>query len=181
MAVTSQDYARQLRALLPQGRLWQFRPDAVFLQLLAGIAETFYRLHVRCAALARETDPRTTSELLPEWESTVGLPDGCIPVGSTTEQRRAAVVARFTATGGASAAYFEAVAARYGYTVTVTNVGLHAWRISTPLSVGIVHAKAGRSRAGDAIRSFSNSQLECLFDRIKPAHTVLNFAYGVSP
>jgi len=181
MAVSAADYARQLRALLPRGPLWQFEVSSTFLRVLEGLAETFARLHLRAEDLLKEADPRSTTELLTEWEETVGLPDGCVPEGGSTEQRRAAVVARLTATGGASAAYFEAVAARYGYSVTVENVGLHAWRISTAEMTGIVHAKAGLSRAGDPIRSFGNEQLECLFSRIKPAHTVLTFAYGVTP
>lgn len=144
-----------------------------------------------------EADPRTTAELLADWERVVGLPDPCVAaagVKQSTTQRRAAVVARLTMQGGQAPAYYVALAARLGYTVTVTEyrpfrAGIsragdaltngpwaHAWRINAPATT-VTPFRAGQGSAGDPLNSWGNTVLECVLTRFKPAHTVLLFAY----
>jgi uncharacterized protein YmfQ (DUF2313 family) len=178
MAVTAEYYRAQLFQLRPPGPVWNWTVGGVLWNLALAIADGLVRLHLRIERLYLEADPRSTSELLPEWEATVGLPDGCIPGGGSTEQRRAAVNARLLALGGASESYFIGLAAAYGYTVTITYPAQHHWRVHSPSAVSITTFKAGRSRANDPLRSWGNQQLECLLNRVKPAHTVLEFAYG---
>lgn len=178
MAVTAAAYAAQLLALLPQGAAWRRAPGSVLSQLMTAIGEEFARLDARAESLLAEADPRSTAELLPEWETTAGLPDPCVDVPQTVEQRRAALLARLLATGGASRAYFIAVAAAHGYTVTIDEPALHTWRITASVSTAIVPFRAGLSTAGEPLRAFGDDALECLFNRIKPAHTAVLFAYA---
>jgi len=42
--------------------------------------------------LVSELNPYSTTELLPEWERAVGLPDSCFLSGRSIEERRADVV-----------------------------------------------------------------------------------------
>lgn len=180
MALTGASYAHQLLQLLPRGPLWQINPSGDFAGLLRAIGESLARSHGAIERLLLEADPRTTGDLLAEWEAACGLPDGCIPGGGTTEQRRAAVVARLIATGGANAAYFIALAATYGYTLTVDELATNQVRFNSDLMVAVTPFRAGLSHAGEPLRAYGNDQLDCLIDRIKPAHVVATIAYPES-
>ncbi|MCX7071224.1 MAG: DUF2313 domain-containing protein [Gammaproteobacteria bacterium] len=176
--MTAADYAAQLAALLPLGNAWRAGPDTLLGRLLLALGTELARVHARANTLRLEADPRSTIELLSEWEAIAGLPDPCVNVAQTVDQRRAALVARLVGTGGASRAYFISVAAAYGYTVTVEEPASHTWRLRSAEVVGVTRFRAGLSTAGDPLASFGNEAFECLFNRIKPAHTALLFAYG---
>ena len=177
---TAEQYAQQLYLLLPTGVAWQQRLGSVLRSLLLAIADSLARIHNKLVGLPIEADPRTTAELLDEWEATVGLPDDCITDRTlSTSERRAAVVARLVALGGASRQYFVDVAASFGYTVTITEPSLHQWQVNSEEDNVITYFRIGESTMGDSLGEFGNEQLECLLTRIKPSHTELLFAYGV--
>jgi uncharacterized protein YmfQ (DUF2313 family) len=176
--VTSNQYLDQLKRLAPPGRLWAIPVGSLIEKVFLAIADGLARAQTLLETLPSESDPRTTSQLLPEWEKVTGLPDGCIPSGGTTQERRNAIVARLISTGGASVPYFTQLAATYGYSITIDFPALHTWRVSTPTTIGITRANC-RSKCIDPLRTWGNDQLECLLNRVKPAHTVLEFAYGV--
>lgn len=172
-------YVAQLAALLPPGKLWRSLLATPLIQaLLLALADGLARFDQALTALGIESDPRTTSELLPEWEQATGLPDNCLVDGGSTEQRRAAVVARLVATGGASEEYFLGLAAAYGYAGAISYPALHTWRFETATEVALVNMTCNGD-CNDALQSYGNQQLECLLNRAKPAHTVLEIAYGV--
>ena len=176
--MTAEGYAAQIDALLPHGKLWQsLAVSPVWQGLLLAIGDGLARFDLAVENLTLEADPRTSSELLPEWEWTTGLPDHCLPNGGSTEQRRFAVVARLVATGGSSAAYFIELADSYGYTITIDYPALHTWRVNTPTATALTNMTCNGT-CNDALQVFGNEQLECLLGRVKPAHTALLFAYG---
>lgn len=197
MALTAADYLAQLQALLPQGFAWPRQADAALTKLLLAWADEMARIDGRAADLVEEADPRTTAELLADWERVAGLPDPCVAalgISQTTAQRRAALVAKLTTIGGQSAAYYIALAASLGYTITVTEfnpfqAGSDAgdaltndgwrfvWQVNAP-AANIVEFAAGRSSAGEPLRSWDNELLECVINRLRPAHTHVLFAYG---
>lgn len=108
-------YTRQLQALLPPGAAWPREPEAALTQLLGGLAEEFARVDARAADLVDEADPRTTDELLADWERVAGLPDPCAGPAVTVGLRRSALLARLTARGGASRTYFQDLIGALGY------------------------------------------------------------------
>lgn len=172
-----ENYRDQLLALLPPGSLWEaLRRGPNWRGMLLTCGDTLARVHAAILRLRREADPRSTTELLPEWEASCGLPDGCIPGGGSIQQRRNAVVARLTATGGASPQYYIDVAAKLGFTITVENVSPNVWRIHAPEETVI--EMTCNDTCNDALRTWGNEQLECVMNRIKHAHTDLLFAYG---
>lgn len=197
MGLTDTDYLRQLQALLPPGPAWSRDDAAPLTHLLAALALELERVDGRAADLVEEADPRTTAELLADWERVAGLPDPCVAalgINQTTAQRRAALVAKLTTIGGQSAAYYIALAASLGYTITVTEfspfqAGSDAgdaltndgwrfvWQVNAP-EASIVEFAAGRSSAGEPLRAWGNELLECVINRLKPAHTYVLFAYG---
>jgi uncharacterized protein YmfQ (DUF2313 family) len=95
VALTSEDYLEQLRALLPRGRLWASIGDK-FIGLLWAAADEFARVDARAAAALLELDPRTAVETLDDWENIYSLPH----TGSTAE-RQARLTSRVIAAGTA--------------------------------------------------------------------------------
>lgn len=180
MSLTADDYAASLRAqLMPPGTAWARDAASTLGQVLGAYALGLGRADAAIRRLTSEADPRTTTELLPEWEAATGLPDPCVTAPLTLGERRRAVHTRVTSTGGAAPAYFEGIAADLGYTAKVEALQLHVWRLNIAESTGVTLFRAGASRAGDRLRTFGNEQVECVINRVKPAHTRALFAYGV--
>ncbi|NDY41241.1 DUF2313 domain-containing protein [Dissulfurirhabdus thermomarina] len=188
-------YAAQLRALLPPGRLWdRWREEgSVADRLLRALAEEPARVDARAWDLLDEADPRTAWELLADWEQWAGLPDPCLGPVEGTDRRRAALVARLTARGGQSRAYYEDLAATLGYSVIITEYRPHtvdadvtdplrdeawayAWEVAagsrpvTPLTVA--------GGVGDPLAAWGDELLECAVRRWAPAHTTVIFSYS---
>lgn len=196
MAVAA-DYLEQFKALLPPGLAWTQEPDADLNNLLGGLAEEFARVDGRSGDLVEEADPRTTLELLADWERVAGLPDACIGDLDTIQARRDSLTTKLTAIGGQSPQYYIDLAAVLGYSVTITEyqpfqAGLSvagdpamgipwrfAWKMTAPETT-ILDFRAGQSGAGEPLRSWSNDLLECAIEPLKPAHTNVLFAYAAA-
>lgn len=193
--MTADDYRRQMQALMPRGMAWALVPLAWMTRLLAGLSEEFARIDARVRDLIGESDPRTTIEMLADWERTLALPDNCSNVLAPTLQgRRDDVLSKLVGIGGQSRAYYIAVAARLGYAITIeefvpfrvgrSRVGNRVysqdwtwvWRVNGP-PVKITAFRVGRSRMGERLRSWGNSALECRLTQIKSAHTRIIFSY----
>lgn len=194
MALTTQDYLRQQQALLPQGVIWSREDDSSLTGLLTAFAAAFSAVDSRAWQLLAEADPRQTAELLADWERVAGLPDGC-SVGATQSiaQRRIALISKLVRLGGQSQGYFISLAAALGYTITITEfrpfragqshagdaVATNwefAWQTNGALN-SITPFRAGQSGAGDPLNSWGNAILECIINRVKPAHTAVIFTY----
>lgn len=193
-ALLAQNFARALRALLPRGRAWSRDDDTTQFATLMGLAPTYERSTTRGNNLLVDSFPASTLELLPEWEASLGLPDPCAGISPTIAARRAQVVARFSALGGQSVAYYVAFAARLGYTITIDQYApfragvnragdalqgvdwFYAWAIHSPLNT-VNYFRAGVDAAGEPLAFWSNLVLECEMADVKPAHTTLIFKY----
>lgn len=124
-------YARQLKELLPPGLVWLLGVDSVISKTLHAIATEFARIDARGLDLLEEADPRTTDELLEDWERVLGLPDGCVPtLPALDSDRRFAIAQKLTTRGGQSRAFFVASALSLGFTSTIEEF----WDL--PLRVG---------------------------------------------
>lgn len=197
MGLSAADYLSQLQALLPQGPAWPRDAGATLTRLLQSMADELARVDGRAAQLLEEADPRTTLELLPDWERVAGLPDPCIAgIATTLAERRAALVDRITAEGGASKPYFQAIAERLGYQVEIARFspficGLsrcgdplngapsvrHYWRVRV-IGARLTQFRAGASQIGDRLGKLTRAtDLECLLNRLAPAHTTVIVAY----
>lgn len=199
------DYAGQMRQLLPTGAAWSMPADSNFGQLIAALAEEFARIDARAGRLIDEADPRTSLELLPDWERVLGLPDACFAAPDNVSERRAALRQKITGLGGQSRRYFTELAARLGYYITITEhrparVGMrlgdglngtdwaHAWTVHVEPFEGDLPDEQSffaQARIGDEIgvrlRGFGAIDLECAIRRAAPAHTIVLFAYEVEP
>ena len=132
-------------------------------------------------------------ELLPEWESTLGLPDPCAGQQPTVLARRAQVVARLTGIGGQSVAYYVAQASSLGYSITVQQFApsrfgrpfgspfgnvdwAYAWQV-TVAQYTVNQFRFGTDAFGEPFASWGSTVLQCELLASKPAHTILNFQY----
>lgn len=185
-------YTRHLQALLPTGPAWPRDPEAVLSKVLAAEAEGLARIHNRLLDLIEEADPRTALELLGDWERVCGLPDPCAGQADTIAERRARVVARLTATGGQSPAYFIAVVKAMGFEISITEhrARFHGrrchgaaygdedmqfvWEVKMPPET-VFRRAHGQGFHGEAFASWGAEALICMLTRLKPAHTTLWF------
>lgn len=190
--IPSADYSQEIMDLMPRGAVWPRDPDSMLVALSKALGPTFSRIRDDAGALVNDLFPATTNAMLTDWENSLGLPDECTPLNPTTEQRRAAVLAKFISTGGQSIPYFTAVAAALGFPITVTEYGpfrvglnrvgdplgapgvTYHWQISSP-SLNPIFFRAGLSTAGDPLETIGNTEMPCRLAKIKPAHTVLTF------
>ncbi len=118
---TGSDYAQQFLRLLPQGQAWSRDPQSVLVLTCEGLCDYWGFVDSRAADLLEiESDPRLTTELLPDWERNWGLPDPCVTAPQSIQARRTALVLKMTMFGGQSREFYEAVAAALGYTITIT-------------------------------------------------------------
>ena len=185
MVVTATDYLRSLQALLPQGLAWTREDDANLTLLLLAFADEFARVDARAMALVDEADPRTTFELLADWERVAGLPDSCVVVEQNIAQRRAALVARLTTVGGQTAANgYTITSSEYDFLFDVTDlvdalVYGYPWQFAFNVQSALlgVFELSVSDGVSDALATWSNTGIECIINRYKPAHTLAVFTY----
>ena len=197
MRATVDLYRRHLQALMPRGRAWPTADGATLTRLLGGLAGGLARAHARALELIDEADPRTATELLPDRERLCGLPDCCAPAGGgTLAERRDAVMAKITARGGQSRAFFVDLAARFGYAISIDEFQpftcespcedpirdapwRFAWRVNAPETT--IRESSCDSPCEEPLRTWGNAVLECEISRRAPAHTHVLFAYRADP
>jgi uncharacterized protein YmfQ (DUF2313 family) len=207
---SGENYLQSYLSLLPQGYAWPRHIGSLLVQVCWGLCEYWGFVDSRAAdLLERESDPRKTIELLPDWERAWGLPDPCFPSATTIAERQQMLVMKMTWLGGQSRAYFENVMAWLGFTITIkefapfmagiSQVGdtrtpppdspiedqNFRWYIGPPEQrfvwtinygqIGLAWFRAASGQAGvDHHLEFKvPTELQCLLDRWKPAHTIL--------
>lgn len=195
-------YRDQLLMLLPPGKAFSRDPDSVIGLLAHGLADELARLDARADVLYDEADPRTTLELLPDWERVAGLPDTCTGRPDTIAERQVALANKIASLGGQSIAYFTLLAARLGYYVEIDEFRpieagfgagdaingddwAFAWQVAARVDDGSYRAGYAEfvagSSAGDLLLGWGALNLECLINRARPAHTTTIFAYTIEP
>lgn len=192
--VTADDYFNEFLALLPAGPAWSVQDSANATALIEGLVQEFERVQLAADGLLNEADPRSTYQLLGDYERIFGLPTACMAgITQSLDQRRAALVAQMISQGGQSPAYYVALAAAAGFTITITEFRpftvastvatpiygdgwAYAFQINAPLNTIAVFDVT--SSVADALRTWGNNLLECLINRYKPAHTVALFSYS---
>ena len=189
------DFQQALMNLTPQGRVWPRDPDSTQYAFWNAMAGTWKRNSDSAIGLLNDSPPFSLDQMLPDWESTLALPDDCAPAGQSTQQRVAAVIAKLSALGGQSVAYFIALAEAMGYpNVTITQyaparcgrttcgepcAGLVGWFFLWVLNaptLPVTYAACGIAHCGDPLYSLQGTELECTIERYAPAHTVVLFS-----
>lgn len=89
---TRADFRSALHALLPSGRVWPRDDGTVIGRVLDGLAATYERLSAAATALLVDACPASATQLLPEWEASLGLPDPRTGPSVGVRERRQRVV-----------------------------------------------------------------------------------------
>lgn len=113
------DYLAMLQFLLPRGLAWTRAPDANLTKALDASAEELARVDHAIRLLPDEVNPATTINGLEDWERVLGLPDQCLPAGSTMQERRDAVLAKLRDLGRQDLAYWYELADTLGYSIVI--------------------------------------------------------------
>lgn len=188
-------YLKQAQALLPRGLAWTRAIGTNLTSLLQAWSDEFARVDATFDTLTDEADPRTTLQLLSDYERVFGLPDPCVTAPQTVDQRRGALVSKMTYSGGQSRAYFIGIANAMGYPaasidefsmstcdsscdLTLTSLAdVFTWRLNLPGSTAGVFYMTCDADCNDAIQSWGDQAIQCRISNYKPAHTNVIFAY----
>lgn len=197
MAELKDRYLGQLQSLLPQGLAWSKEPESWVSHYLEKLATWFTTLDSRAQALLREADPRLATEMLDDWEESLGLPDACTVGVQAVDDRRNAIVAKLTDQGGARVARFVALAKSLGYENTTVGrlrpftcrvtcceelwgeESRFAWRLNLNSGTS-TDSMAANSLCSESIRRWGDAVLECVVTRETPAISDVIFNYGES-
>lgn len=156
--------------------------NKVFSKMMSAFAKEFELLEDNITELLLQAIPGLSTDLLPEWEKDLGLPDGCTPLGQTISDRQKAVHAKYTGQYGQSAQFFIDYAEALGSTIEVVQsaygVPFRLGDASTPDKTRVgnrlysnrsVHSWVIRISPTDPNRDM----LICIFNRYSQAHTRL--------
>jgi uncharacterized protein YmfQ (DUF2313 family) len=194
---TPEDFLWQFQRLLPRGRIWHRGWGTAEAEQLLTLMPTWVRLDTRAANLIIDAFPCSTTELLPEWEATLGLPDPCTGPLATLQQRTAAVCGKFAARGGQSREYFIRLAASLGYQIEIETfkpfyasqgyAGYpcydESWAFAIRIVVEgddtVVWFRASASAAQEPLADYLSTLVQCVIERMKPANCTIIWAYRI--
>ncbi|MFC3816581.1 putative phage tail protein [Lysobacter sp. GCM10012299] len=180
---------------LPEGRAWMAKriPGTNIRALVEGVAASFSLFRDLVARLDAELDITKATELIREWETSVGLPSACVSLASKSlEDRRADVIARLRRTPVVTKAEFEELGrALTGLDVRVEpGAAVETFPLRFPLNFS---SDGGRFTLYVYVTGFTHPHfpyafpiplgayrsplLECIFERITPANVRLVFVY----
>ena len=190
-------YLQQLQALMPRGRAWTRDAGATLTALLRAFAAGMSALDLKALQARIDVLPSRTTDLIDEWERTVGLPDECSEEAATgLAARRAVVVERLVSRVDLNQQTFKALARSFGLTVTVDEQdqpragmidGLDVtggrWR-----HVWWITVTADESRFKSVLDDVSTPLLEfgvadeflCRLRRLNPAHAHLELSVSLA-
>ena len=186
--VSQAQYLELLKNLLPPGPAFPVDDEASEMAvILDAIAAECVRVEAFVNLLIEESDPRSTTQLFEEWESSYGLPDECVMAflerEITQDERRKSLVTKAAGVGGQTLSYFKELAKQLGRNVTVKNLRqegnpetYHWWQVSINDSSSLDEATVLMT-VDDALATWGDALLECVFNQRKPAHTRVFFAY----
>lgn len=198
MGMNVQAWLASLQALLPPGRAFTREPDANFTKLLEGMAAMFSSAESLAVELRNQSaDPLIATDMLPDWERLLGLPDDClVDVALSLSDRQRIAGQRLVELGGQSRAHFIDLAARLGEPgCTISefrpfncnddcNDALNGaddrftWRVNIPHPAADVRLMTCSDDCTSALQEFTPSLIECPISERRPAHTTVIFSYA---
>lgn len=159
----------------------------VLSDLIDGLVVELSRIGVRTDDILLEMDPRTTVELLPDWERVADLPDPCAAAPVTIPDRQAALTARITSrggdTGGSTVAMLLAIAVELGYAdAFVRRFHLPAFTCTSLCSDPLNSRNAGWPFVYEIVLPHDDGQtngdiVKCQIDRTAMAHLGLTYSF----
>lgn len=170
------------------------REGSVLRKILIGLASEWLNFRNKINEVANEYNLQNTTNLIQEWESFVGIPDSCIEVASTLEQRRLNILLKLSGINATTAKQFKKIALILGFDIGVSNgVDTSTFPLqlpflliseaSAPFTI-VITLPASLQPAGFPLTlpfiltEQTPAILNCLFNKLKPANTQLFFRYS---
>ena len=171
-SVSVEAYTSLIMKLFPKGRAWVGLNIETLMQ---AFAKEVKRVSDAIEGIMDNADPSTTVDYMSDWNRVCGLPEPLFELADTDEGRRAEIIAKLRSTGGQSKAYFIALAATLGHTVTIKDDFdyFHAGSHAGDLTAGVAWVYTFEL----TVSGFPDPKLEYTVNRLKPAHTVALFYY----
>lgn len=174
---------QQVSQHLPEGRAWANKlvPGSNLNALLRSAAAAFNRVQGQIQELADEYSIPLSEDLLPEWETSVGLPDECITTAATLAERRENIIFRLRRVPIVTKAEFETLGtALAGVDVTVTPGNeFEAPNDQSAFKLFVTFPTANEGFPYSFpfdFGGFQSSVVECVFNKIVPANVVVILA-----
>jgi len=133
---TTEEHTNFLANFLPNGKLFtaKFLEQTNLRKYLKGKSVEFQRVNDLFVTFINELDPNNTTDFLEEWESAIKIPDDCIPLASTVEERRENIVLKLTSLSVQTVEQFTAMALGFGFTITFSYIQFPPFDVpATPL------------------------------------------------
>lgn len=162
-------------------------------KLLSGLALEFLRERDKVNEVYSEYDPNSTTKLLEEWETFVGIPDSCFTNTGTIEQRRKNILLKLVGSNATTAEQFEAIALVLGFTINVQAGGdvsvfplqlpfILTPQADIPFVIVVTISSALFTNTFPLILPFilgsdQTEILKCFLEKLKPAHCVIQYRY----
>lgn len=188
---TVDEQAQSLANYMPGGRLFAKKniQDSNFRKLLTGLAGELFTADGYLRSYADNIIPDTTILFIDKWERAVGNPDDCFDGQGTLTDRRRDIVVKLASLGIQTPQDFIDVALLFGKVVTVTSLSKEAF---PPYAVPFLPVSLPEGRfvivvTGEDLTTNpppyavpfdltdSESIMECLFKKLKPANCALIF------
>ena len=167
-----------LKLLLPQDAYDRAAPQIS--SDLAAEGRQLDAVQSAASAMLLETDPRTTVQLLDDWERVYGLPDAGLMTATTVPERQQRLTAKVLQTGGLSKAYFQALLEQAGYTVIIDEprgffAGMNAGgdRLYDPAAVKW-YWRVRLRKNGQLVSAANKSQVRAWLESVKAAYSFVD-------
>lgn len=188
---------RMLARHLPDGKVWEnkFNSNSTLGKLLLGLASEYFRLSLLIENTLDEMDINQTTQLITEWQESVGIPCDCLSASGDIEDQRRDVLLKLTNFGGIQTAEdFENLALLYGYIASISNGYV---RGTFALGFPIMFFDSRKTAVHTIIVDIEENKavfplsfpipftsnvagiIECLFNKLAPANCQVVFRYGV--
>jgi len=180
---------------IPNGAPFEAKniPDSDLFALLTGLAREVERVDEKMNEISSEHDPRCTNSFLGEWESALGIPDGCFNADGNDDERRNHVLIKL-GLAVQTAQDFEDLGQTFGFDTEVVGGAFYG---TFPMAFPIVFFPTGTDARYTMIVDLpeelrpnvfpfvfpfvfgarEGNIIECLFDRLKPANTKNLYRY----
>lgn len=118
---TSRDNGQALANMMRSDRIFASKNvfEKKLRKLIEGLAVEIARQEGSIQLLWDEYDVESTTDLIEQWESALGIPDDCFSIDGSLADRRENILTKLTSLGVSTEPQFIALGARLGFTIDI--------------------------------------------------------------
>ena len=144
---TLEEYTNATAQKMPEGKLYNAKDieNSNLRDLLKGLSQEFVYVNDKLNEILNEHDPRITTKFIGEWEKALGIPDDCIKVAETLEERRLNILLKIKASGLTTKQDYIDLAELAGLEIEIEHlIDIGAWIWTWPHIWGASTTKEGK-------------------------------------